>query len=92
MCGYDLTMCSGVVTFEHGVATGALPGRVAKNPSATGIIANGLRGSVPAGSVAGTANAQDLKQFALNLASQHSGSSAVMKTINDNESVNKARL
>ena len=39
--GYDLTICSGVVTFEHGVATGALPGRLAKNPTRTGIVANG---------------------------------------------------
>ena len=43
VAGYDLTMCNGVPTFEHGQPTGALPGRIAKNPRATGVVGNGLR-------------------------------------------------
>ena len=74
-----------MVTFEHGVPTGALPGRVAKNPRASGVVANGLRGSVPAGPIEGLRNAQDLKEHALKLASTHSGASAVMKTAKANE-------
>ena len=32
--GYRLTMCSGVVTFENGTATGKLPGHLVRNPKA----------------------------------------------------------
>lgn len=31
--GYEMTVCSGTVTFEMGRHTGAFPGRVAKNPN-----------------------------------------------------------
>lgn len=40
--GYELTVCSGVVTFEHGEHTGALPGKLAKNPRATGRVGCGF--------------------------------------------------
>ena len=30
--GYRATVVSGVVTFEHGVATGELPGRLVRGP------------------------------------------------------------
>ena len=32
--GYRLTMCSGVITFENGTATGKLPGHLVRNPKA----------------------------------------------------------
>merc|ERR1712224_881130 len=41
--GYEITMVSGVVTFEHGRHTGALPGRLVRNPN---------RGRVPSGPLA----------------------------------------
>lgn len=78
--GYDMTVCSGVVTFEHGQPTGALPGRVAKNPRATGIVANGLRGSVEPGDANGLTNAHDLAEFAAKLQAEGMGASAIMKT------------
>lgn len=78
--GYDMTICSGVVTFEQGQPTGALPGCVAKNPLSTGIVANGLRGSVEAGDADGLTNAADLAEFAAALQAEGMGASAIMKT------------
>jgi hypothetical protein len=79
--GYKMTICSGVVTFENGVATGALPGRIAKNPKAVGLQC-GLHGTVPHGSCEGIQNAMDLKEHALQLQSQAQGFSALQKTLN----------
>ena len=82
--GYRMTMCNGVITYENGVATGALPGRVAKNPRSTGIVANGLKGSVPPGDVIeGGMSAKGLKEFALAVQSQAQGFSAIQKTLNN---------
>ena len=78
--GYEMTICSGVVTFEHGQPTGALPGRLAKNPLATGMVANGLRGSVEPGDALDFRNAKDLAEFAAALQAQGMGASAIMKT------------
>lgn len=76
-----MTICSGVVTFENNVPTGALPGRIAKNPKATGIF-GGLRGSVPMGDCATVSRAIDLKKHALALQSEVQGFSAIQKTLN----------
>ena len=62
-------------------ARSALPGRVAKNPRANGIIANGLRGSVEPGDSEGLTNAADLSEFAAKLQSEGMGASAIMKTL-----------
>ena len=46
--GYDLTMCSGVTTFRHGVATGALPGGLVRNPRGISVLPDGsLSGTGP---------------------------------------------
>lgn len=79
--GYKMTMCSGVVTFDNDHATGELPGRIAKNPKATGSC-GGLRGSVPHGDCMGFASAADLKAHALHLQSEAQGFSAIQKTLN----------
>jgi hypothetical protein len=90
--GYDMTVCSGVVTFEHGQPTGALPGRVAKNPRMTGDH-NGLRGSVEPGSAEGLTNAHDLAEFAAALQADGMGASAIMKTnARANEAAQKSKL
>lgn len=39
--GYKLTLCSGVVTFEDGRPTGALPGRLVRNPATAAKRASG---------------------------------------------------
>ena len=97
--GYDMTICSGVITFEHGQHTGALPGRLAKNPRATGEF-NGLRGSVEPGVADGASSVAaghdlhhdlaadriDLEEFAAALQKESLGPSAIMKTnARDNE-------
>jgi len=79
--GYRLTLCSGVITFKNGIATGALPGRIAKNPKATGIH-GGLQGTVPHAHIEGVMSAKDLKEHALYLQSQTQGFSALQKTLN----------
>ena len=33
--GYDATIVSGIVTYRHGIHTGALPGRLVRNPART---------------------------------------------------------
>lgn len=78
--GYEMTLCNGVATFENDAPTGAMPGRLAKNPRATGHVANGLRGSVEAGSAEGLTDAKDLAEFAKKLQAQGTGASAILKT------------
>ena len=84
--GYELTLCNGVPTFEDGLPTGALPGRLAKNPRATGVVGNGLRGSVLPASSEGFEGAEGLLEYARKLAAEGMGASAIMKT---NEAVSK---
>ena len=88
--GYDLTMCNGVPTFEHGQPTGALPGRIAKNPRATGVVGNGLRGSILPGSAEGLDGAEGLLEFAQKLSAKGMGASAIMKTLQTTE--NSAKM
>jgi hypothetical protein len=71
---------AGVPTFEHGRPTGALPGRLAKNPRASGRVGNGLRGSVLPGSSEGFRGAAGLLEYAQKLSAQGLGASAISKT------------
>ena len=84
--GYRFTICNGVISFVDGVATGALPGRVVKNPNRTGIVANGLRGSVPPGPTDGIMDAKGMKEMALKLQSEGQGFSAIQKTLSNEAS------
>ena len=45
--GYDLTMLSGAVTFQHGRHTGALPGGLVRNPRSRGASARQAQGLRP---------------------------------------------
>jgi N-acyl-D-aspartate/D-glutamate deacylase len=89
--GYDMTICSGVPTFENDQPTGALPGRLAKNPRRTGRIANGLRGSVEAGSSEGLHGAFDLSEHAKKLQAKGMGASAIMKTVGNANAEQQAK-
>ena len=89
--GYDMTICSGVVTFENDAPTGNLPGRLAKNPRATGRVANGLRGAVEPGDTEGLTDAADLAEYAKKLQSEGMGASAIMKTLNKSNAEASAR-
>ena len=84
--GYHFTICNGVVTFENGISTGALPGRIAKNPKRTGIVANGLKGSIPPAKVReGGIGAEGLKELVLEMQAKSNGFSAIQKTLNNSK-------
>ena len=84
--GYHFTICNGVVTFENGISTGALPGRIAKNPKRTGIVANGLKGSIPPAKVLeGGIGAEGLKELVLEMQAKSNGFSAIQKTLNNSK-------
>ena len=90
--GYDMTICAGIVTFENGIATGELPGRLVRNPKSTGMVPNGLRGSVPHGPTFGASNSKSLKEYALKLQRNASGPSAAMKIIQHEEETRAAAV
>jgi len=81
--GYRLTMVNGVVIFENGKPTGALPGHVVHNPRSVGLQGS-LRGSVPAATEKVTVENLDLSEHALKLASQGGvGMSGVQRALKE---------
>ena len=85
--GYIMTVLRGVVTFEAGEHTGALPGRLVRNPQAVGIV-NGGPGA-EAATVGAPADSVDLTKYAVEL-SRGGGASAVARVLRDEDA--KAKL
>jgi N-acyl-D-aspartate/D-glutamate deacylase len=83
--GYQMTIVSGVVTYENGEPTGLLPGGLVKNPKSVGLQGS-LRGSVLPAEATVEVDDVDMTEHALNAASRQGvGASALSRVVGKGE-------
>ena len=80
--GYRYTVLRGVITFEGDQHTGALPGRLVRNPLSIGLEAGAT--NVPAARGDEAITQRDLSQYAVEL-SRGGGASAVARVMRDDQ-------
>lgn len=89
--GYRMTIVSGTVTYENGMATGAMPGTLVRNPHAVGLA--DPTGSVPPVRSSTAEDLADLKDHALSVSSgEHVGFSALGRLAKQGEQQVPSRL